>query len=81
MVKIEIDNIELDDTDKKMVAAVNQSIELYPNETLDEHWDTFKQCNSRNHIVGRGGNHIWFSKKDAAKTRILKILGNKNESY
>jgi len=51
------------DRDIKIVEAFKKTITLYNDTKVEELWEEVKSCNFREHHIGKGGNHIWISRK------------------
>lgn len=66
---------ELSRDDKRVVNAFTHYFSLYPEDDLEDVADTFLKCNFDNHIVGRGGSHIWIARKEDNE-RIAIITAN-----
>uniref|UniRef100_A0A6M3IZF6 Uncharacterized protein n=1 Tax=viral metagenome TaxID=1070528 RepID=A0A6M3IZF6_9ZZZZ len=62
--------------DRQLTDAIQQSIDLYPDEDIDHQWrECFSNCNFQRHTAGRGGNHIWFARRsDGARVAILENI-------
>lgn len=64
MLKLKIENVKLTEQDEKQINATRHYIELYPEDNLLTAWnECYSKCNFENHITGRGGNHIWITRK------------------
>jgi len=57
--------IENQDTklDRDMIEAIQQMIGYYPDDTIETAYKGLILANFKNHIVGRGGQHIWIKRK------------------
>ena len=62
--------------DRQLTDAIQQSIDLYPDEDIDTQWrECFSLCSFQHHTAGRGGNHIWFARRsDGARVAILENI-------
>ena len=63
-IKIEV---KPDEKDKRAIEAFKQYFNLYDGDSLLDLWEVVKKCNFKHHIMGKGGNHIWISRKDTLK--------------
>jgi len=68
-IKIEV---KPNEKDKRAIEAFTQYFKLFTDDRLLDLWEAVKKCNFRNHIVGKGGHHIWLARKDT-NTRIAII--------
>lgn len=58
--------------DKRIFEAVKQMVELYPDDTLADIWETQQKVTFENYVhSGKGGSHIWISRKSDNKRIVL----------
>lgn len=72
--KIIIESIEK--RDRTLIDALQQSIDLYPDQDIDQQWrECFSKCNFRSHTTGRGANHIWIARiSDGKRIAIIENI-------
>lgn len=56
-------NIFLKDEDQNIIKAIEKSIFIMEDENLLCLWNDIKKCKFENHIIGKGGNHIFITRK------------------
>jgi len=68
-------NIEKDinEKDKQMIEAFKNTITIYQDNNVDILWDEIKECKFQYYNIGKGGNHIWITRKEDNK-RIAIII-------
>ena len=53
----------LNNNDEKMINAIKHDLGLYPDSTLESMNELLNKCRFDNHITGKGGSHLWISRK------------------
>lgn len=69
--QLTVENIVDKKQDESITSAIKKAIEK--DDTIDTLWNDLKDCHFDNHIVGRGGNHIWIKNSKDLKTRVAII--------
>jgi len=62
MLEVKTEN-NANDRDINIIEAFKNSITLYSDTKVEDLWEEVKNCNFREHHIGKGGNHIWMSRK------------------
>ena len=62
MLEVKTEN-NANDRDINIIEAFKQTIALYSDTKVEDLWEEVKSCNFREHHIGKGGNHIWISRK------------------
>jgi len=60
--------------DLEVLNAITHYFSMYPEDNLDDVWDTFKKCNFQNHRLGKGGSHIWINRKYGSYDDRIAII-------
>lgn len=71
MLTIKTEN-KTNEKDIEIIEAFKIIIKRYNDFNIENLWQEVKECKFLNHDIGRGGNHIWISRK-TDKERIAII--------
>ncbi len=61
--KLILDKTSRSQLDDKILSSMNRMIDDLSTENIDRAWGDLKNSKFKNHIIGKGGNHLWITRK------------------
>jgi len=68
---VTVENMVSQKQDESIIIAFKKTIQK--EDTIQSLWDSVKDCRFDNHVIGRGGSHIWIKNRADMATRIAII--------
>ena len=62
MLKVNIEQL-LNKQDQSIISAFKNTIKRYNDNNINQFWQEVKNCNFDDHLIGKGGNHVWITRK------------------